>query len=301
MELRVLQYFLAVAREQSITGAAESLHLSQPTLSRQLRDLEEEMGSPLFNRGARRITLTEEGMILRRRAEEIMELVHKAESEVNLAGASVSGDVHIGAGETDGVRLLAMAANKLREKYPDIRFHIRSGDGADVMEQLDGGLIDFGLLIGRFDHSKYEVMQLPAVDTWGVLLRRDDPLAEKSVVSPADLWDRPLIVNRLAGNESFLSLLGKTADELHIAATYNLVFNGSLMAAEGIGLCVCLDKIVNTEGDNVLCFKPLAPSQQIEMYLVWKKYAIHSKAAEMYLKKVRELFPYPSGMDSDTI
>lgn len=291
MELRVLQYFLAVAREESVTGAAESLHLSQPTLSRQLKDLEDELGSQLFIRGSRRVTLTEEGMILRRRAEEIMDLVQKAENEVTLAGSSVTGDVYIGAGETDGVRLLAQAARELQTEHPDIHFHIMSGDGAEVTEQLDRGLIDFGLLLGAVDRTKYEFIKLPAHDTWGVLLRRDDPLAAKDMLSPSDLWDRPLILHRLStSDELILPLLQKTADELNIAATYNLVFNGSLMAAEGIGLCVCLNKIVNTEGDGVLCFRPLEGAPKASMYLVWKKYAIRSKAADAYLAKMQVLF-----------
>ncbi|MCH5353667.1 MAG: LysR family transcriptional regulator [Acutalibacter sp.] len=291
MELRVLQYFLAVAREESITGAAEALHLSQPTLSRQLKDLEEELGSTLFVRGARRVTLTEEGMLFRRRAEEIMELVHKAESEVVLSGSTVVGDVYIGAAETDGVRLLARAAHTLQAEHPGVRLHIMSGDGEEVTEQLDGGLIDFGLLLGEVDRTKYETLALPSTDTWGVLLRRDDSLAEKETLTPKDLWDRPLIFNRLTvrwGDTRML--LGKDVDELNIAGTYNLAFNGSLMAAEGVGLCVCLDKIVHTESDPVLCFRPLKPSPAVAMNLVWKKYAVRSKAAEAYLAKIRELF-----------
>ena len=147
------------------------------------------------------------------------------------------------------------------------------------------------MILSAPDHSKYEFLELPSTDTWGVLLRRDDPLAEKQILSPADLWDRPLIFNRLTvRGEGVQDLLGKPADELNIAATYNLVYNGSLMAAEGIGLCVCLDKIVNTEGDSVLCFRPLEPSPKVGMNLIWKKYAVRSKAAEAYLQKVQEMF-----------
>ena len=158
MELRVLQYFLAVTQEQSISGAAEFLHLSQPTLSRQLKDMEDELGKQLLIRGNRKVTLTEEGMILRKRAEEIMELVRKTEREISLSDEMIAGDIYIGAGETDGIRLLAQAAQKLQYDYPMIHFHIISGDSTTVTEQLDKGLIDFGLLFGKIDTTKYEFL-----------------------------------------------------------------------------------------------------------------------------------------------
>ena len=161
MELRVLQYFLAVTQEQSISGAAEFLHLSQPTLSRQLKDMEDELGKQLLIRGNRKVTLTEEGMILRKRAEEIMELVRKTEREISLSDEMIAGDIYIGAGETDGIRLLAQAAQKLQYDYPMIHFHIISGDSTTVTEQLDKGLIDFGLLFGKIDTTKYEFLNVP--------------------------------------------------------------------------------------------------------------------------------------------
>lgn len=175
MELRVLQYFLAAAREQSVSGAAAYLHLSQPTLSRQLRELEEELGKQLFIRGNRKITLTEEGMILRKRAEEIMNLVRKTEQEITLADEAVAGDIYIGAGETDAIRSIVRAAQQLQEKYLGVRIHISSGDAADVTEALDKGLIDFGILFDPKDLSKYNYLKIPEKDTWGVLMRRDAP------------------------------------------------------------------------------------------------------------------------------
>ncbi len=166
MELRVLQYFLAVTREQSISAAAESLHLSQPTLSRQLKDMEDELGKQLLIRGNRRITLTEEGMILRKRAEEILELVQKTENEITLPNETIAGDIFIGAGETEGVRILIEAAQSLRVQYPDIHLHIHSGDSCDVMEKLDKGLIDFGLVFENADTAKYESLRMPSCDSW---------------------------------------------------------------------------------------------------------------------------------------
>ena len=283
MELRVLQYFLAVAREQNISAAAQSLHLTQPTLSRQLRELEEELGKQLMVRGNRKITLTQEGMLLRKRAEEILELVDRAEREVMRSDDAVSGDIYIGTGETDGVRQIARAANRLQACYPGIRFHIVSGDAVDVCERLDKGLLDFGVLLGDIDKTKYHYMELPMKDTWGVLMRRDSPLAHRESVSPRDLWDKPLILSRQVDNKSGLyRWLRREPSELHTVSTYNLIYNASLMVDEGMGYAFTLDKLVNTTGSN-LCFRPLKPRLELGMYLVWKKSQIFSRAAELFL------------------
>lgn len=226
MELRVLQYFLAVAREQSISAAAESLHLTQPTLSTQLRAMEEELGKQLLIRGttgSRRVLLTEEGMILRKRAEEILALVQRTEEEIMHDDEAVVGDVYIGAGETDIVRLLARAAREIQKQHPDIRYHISSGNAEHVLEQLDKGLIDFGLLFGRTDTQKYEALPLPGKDTWGVLMRRDAPLAEKASVAPGDLLEKPLILTDQPDDAQLLTRwLSPAGGAPHVVATYNL-------------------------------------------------------------------------------
>lgn len=289
MELRVLGYFLAVTREQSISGAAESLHLSQPTLSRQLKEMEEELGKQLFIRGSRKVTLTDEGMILRKRAEEIMELVKKAEDEISFSDEAVAGDITIGAGETDGVRLLARVVRRLQEEYPLIHLHIISGDRVTVTEEMDKGLIDFGLLFGEVDTSKYEWMKLPYEDTFGVLMRQDAPLAEKEAISGEDLLDKPLIVSRQAIHDKNLSAILDGGERLNIVGTYNLLFNGSLMVQEGMGYAICLDKIINTTGNSGLCFRPLEPPVRAGMSLVWKKYQVFTKAAEKFLLAMQEL------------
>ena len=290
MELRVLQYFLAVTREQSISGAAEALHLSQPTLSRQLKDMEEELGKQLLIRGNRRITLTEEGMILRKRAEEIMELVQKAEHEIAASDEFIMGDITIGAGETDGVRFLARTAKALQEHYPGIHLHIISGDGENVEEYLDRGLIDFGFLCREIDAAKYEYLKVPGNDSFGILMRRDSPLAEKEFIAPEDLWDKPLIVSRqmLRGSEVG-KMLQCNQEKLNIAASYNLLFNGSIMVEEGIGYALCFDKIINVDGDSSLCFRPLLPKVETPLYVIWKKYQTFTKAAEKFLVKMQEL------------
>lgn len=292
MELRVLQYFLAVAREQNISAAAQSLHLTQPTLSRQLKELEEELGKQLMVRGSRKIVLTEEGMLLRKRAEEILDLVGRTEKEIAQSDDTVSGDIYIGTGETDGMRQIARTAKQLQEHSPGIHFHIVSGDAVDVCERLDKGLLDFGVLLGDIDKIKYHYLELPMKDTWGVLMRRDSPLAQQERILPQDLWDKPLILSRQVDNKSGLyRWLGREPEQLHTVATYNLIYNASLMVDEGMGYAFTLNKLVNTRGSQ-LCFRTLEPKLELGMYLVWKKSQIFSKAAELFLERLREqLFP----------
>ena len=292
MELRVLHYFLAVAREQSISAAAESLHLSQPTLSTQLKALEEELGKQLLIRGtkgSRKVVLTDEGMILRKRAEEILSLVKRTEDEISRADEAIVGDVYIGAGETDIVRFFARTAKELQRDYPDIHYHISSGNAEYVLEYLDKGLIDFGLLFGTVDTQKYESLPLPTRDIWGVLMRRDSPLAEKAGICPEDLWDKPLILSHQRGDAQYLSQwMKKDPAALRVVATYNLVYNASLLVDEGLGYALCLDKLIHTEGSG-LCFRPLDPPLEAASCIVWKKYQIFSKAAEAFLRSLHTM------------
>ena len=292
MELRVLQYFLAVAREQNISAAAESLHLSQPTLSTQLKALEEELGKQLLIRGtkgSRKVLLTEDGMILRKRAEEIISLVKRTENEISRSDEAVVGDVYIGTGETDTVRLFARAAKQLQAHCPDIHYHLSSGNAEYVLEYLDRGLIDFGLLFGTVDTQKYDAIPLPIRDTWGVLMRRDSPLAGKEAVTPEDLWDKPLIISRQRGDDQYLAQwMKKEFSSLHIVATYNLIFNASLLVDEGLGYALGLDKLINTDGSS-LCFRPLSPALEASPSIVWKKYQIFSRPARVFLDCLQKL------------
>lgn len=289
MEFRVLQYFLAVAREQSLSGAAEYLHLSQPTLSRQLKDLEDELGKQLFTRSNKGIALTEEGMILRKRAEEIVQLMKKTQDEIALSDEAISGDVYIGAGESDINRLLGQAARQLQQTWPKIHYHISSGNAVYVLEQLDRGLIDFGLVYGPIDNAKYESLQLPFPDTFGVLMRRDSPLAEKESITWEDLADKPLIFTAQE-HPDWQTPPNVPADfsKLNIVASYTLIYNGSLLVAEGLGYAVCFDKLINTEGTN-LCFRPLRPVFEVKASMIWKKYQLLSKPAQKFLLKMQEL------------
>ena len=292
MEFRLLEYFLAVAREQNITAAAESLHISQPALSTQLKALETELGKQLLIRGvkgSRKVVLTEEGMILRKRAEEMISLMRRTEEEITGVGETIAGNVFIGTGETETVRLFAQVAKKLQQKYPDIRYHISSGNAEHVLEYLDKGLIDFGLLFTEIDPQKYEAVPVPVKDTWGVLMRKDSPLAEKESICPDDLWDKPLIVSHQKGDDAYLNQwLQREASELHIVATYNLLFNASLLVSEGLGYALGFDKLINTQGSN-LCFRPLSPRLEARGFIVWKKYQVFSRAANIFLQYLRKL------------
>lgn len=288
MEVRVLRYFLAVAREETISGAAERMHVTQPTLSRQMMDLEEELGKPLFLRGKRRILLTEEGMFLRKRAQEIVELVEKTQSAFRTEEKDVSGEVWIGGGETDAMRLIARAARELQAQYPHISYHLFSGNAEEVAVRLDGGLVDFGIFVEPADLSRYDFIKLPVTDLWGVLMRKDSPLAQKQSIRPEDLLELPLLCSRqpMVRNE-ISGWLGSDYEKLHITATYNLLYNASLMVEEGMGYALCLDKIIRTPAEGPLCFRPLEPKLEVGLDIVWKKYQVFSKAAAKFLEHLQ--------------
>lgn len=297
MELRVLQYFLAIAREESITKAAEFLHITQPTLSRQIRELEEELGRQLFVRGSRKITLTEEGMLLRKRAEEITALLDKTESEIISAGDAVSGDVFIGCAETEQMRFLIRAAKRMRDDYPDVNFHLFSGNEEIVAERLDKGLVDFALFIGQVSLEKYNYLALPREDVWGLVMRRDHPLAAKERVRPEDLPGVPLICSRqMIDNNEMSGWLGRDFRELDIAATYNLVFNAALMVEEGMGAVLTIEGLCGTHTGDSLCFCPLEPRVTAGLVFAWKKYQVFSRAAEKFLEYVQQ--SVDNGLDS---
>lgn len=288
MDIRVLQYFLAVAREESITKAAETLHMTQPPLSRQLKDLEHELGKQLLIRGSKKVTLTEDGILLRKRAEELVDLMEKTKSELSSSNESITGEVYIGSAETDAISFFAQAAGTLQKEYPFIHYHIYSGDAERVLERLDKGLLDFGLLAGAADVEKYNYIQLPIADTWGVLMRKDSPLSEKKSICCEDLWDKPLILShQSSANSEMRSWLKKGEKKLNIVLTYDLIYNASHFVKKGFGYAIALDKIINTTGDSELCFRPLSPVMEANLCIVWKKYQIFSKASNAFLKTLQ--------------
>lgn len=295
MELRVLRYFLTIAREGSITNAANVLHVTQPTLSRQIHDLEEELGQRLFVRGSRNMSLTAEGMILRKRAEEIISMVDKTEAEFHSMSNVVSGDIYIGGGETEAVKLIAQIVCELRTAYPEIHYHLYSGNAEDVTERLDKGLLDFGLLIQPADISKYDYFNIPARDTWGVIMRKDIPLAKKETIRKEDLLNVPLICSRQVISEErhrneFAEWFGEDFYKLDIVTTFNLVYNAAIMVEAGVGYAITIDKIANTTESSSLCFRPLEPQLDSGLNIIWKKDQVFSAAAALFFKKLREHF-----------
>lgn len=295
MEIRVLRYFLAIAREGSITGAANFLHVTQPTLSRQIHDLEEELGQQLFTRGSHNMTLTAEGMILRKRAEEIISMVDKTEAEFISMEHIIGGDIYIGGGETEAIKLVARIAKELRETYPAIHYHLYSGNAEDVTERLDKGLLDFGILIQPANISKYDYLNIPAKDTWGVVMRKDSPLAEKETIRREDLLDVPLICSRQVmlrerSHNEFIAWFGDDFDKLNVVTTFNLFYNAAIMVDSGMGYAISLDKLANTSEESNLCFRPLEPKLESGLNIVWKKYQVFSSAAGLFLERLRESF-----------
>ena len=289
MDIRVLKYFLAVAREQSFSTAAERLFLSQPTLSRQLKELEDELGKTLLVRSNKGVTLTEEGIILRKRAEEIIDLMDKTEQEVRQSNDSVSGTVYIGAGETYAIKLIADTAHHLKADYPGIHYSFFSGNGTDVMEKLDRGLMDFGLIFGNIDRTRYEVIEIPLHDTWGVLMRQDEPLAKKASLTISDVSGLDLIIPRQPNHSTMLSeMIAEQAPDANIVAEYNLIYNASVMVGEGIGCAIALDRLINVSGDSKLCFRPFDPPMEAVCSFIWKRYSVFTKAAGIFLEQFKK-------------
>ncbi len=295
MEIRVLRYFLAVAREGSITAAANYLHLTQPTLSRQLKDLEEELGQTLLIRKSHRVTLTPEGMLLRKRAEEIIAMVDKTQSEFVSLGNTVSGNVYIGGGETRVMKEIATVIRDIQTAFPAIHFHLYSGNAEDVTERLDKGLLDFGVLIQPADLSRYQSLQLKGKDQWGVLMPKDSPLAAKKAIKKEDLLDLPLICSRQAicrhinGNE-FSHWFGEDFERLNIVSTFNLIYNAALLIEAGAGYAISLDGLTDTSRDSALCFRPLSPRLESRLAIVWKKDQVFSPAAQLFLDRITDLY-----------
>lgn len=287
MDIRELRYFLAVAREENITRAAESLHIAQPSLSKQLMELEKELGKQLLIRGKRKITLTEEGVLLRKRAEEIVELVEKTEQQIRYDQKEVMGDIYIG-GSSEHV--LGIAA-QLRESYPGIRYHFYSGDAVDVSERLNHGSLDFAVMLEPIDNVTYDFISLPDHSEWGILMKKDDVLAEKKVVTCEDMKRIPLIMHRRSGLQNEIAHWADTSVEsLHIVATYNVVHGSPVpFVQQGLGYFLTTRDMLAPVLDPSVCFLPLEPALPTHVALVWKKHAMLSKAAVTFLEAVKRI------------
>ena len=290
MDLRALRYFLEVAQEENITKAADYLHVTQPTLSRTLMELEQEFGKQLVIRGKRRLSLTQDGLLLRKRAMELIELADKTEAELREREDSVEGDVYIGAGESDGMRVIARICQELRKLHPGIRFRLSTGDGDEVKDRLDKGLVDLGLVFGPVDQAKYNAIPLPFEGIWGVILPADDPLASKPSVEPQDLWDRPLLLSQQALQGGFLQAwLHRELDDLNVCATYTTMLNAVMLTEGGFGCAMVIDGLFNLTNTG-LCFRPCIPSLTAGTSVIWKKYQVFSPPAELFLHALIEHF-----------
>ncbi len=289
MDIRVLKYFLAVAQEENITKAAEILHTAQSNLSRQLADMENEVGKKLFIRGSRKITLTEEGMFLRKRAKEIVELLDRTETDLMNYNEEISGTIHIGAIETDNMRVIAKTMLALKETHSQIQYDFFSGSIAEINEQLSKGILDFAFLLAPIDMDKFNYQKLPLYDRCGVLMRKDHPLAKKKTIQPEDVGDYPIWIAHQQLEENSLSgWLGRDLSSLNIISTFNLITTPSMMIDEGLGMAFTIENLVNTEAESNLHFVPLNPPVKAELYLVWKKYEMFTKAAETFLKHIQQ-------------
>lgn len=288
MELRVLRYFVQVARDESITKAAETLHISQPTLSKQLKDLETELGVKLFTRTNYAVRLTEDGIRLRLRAEDLLAIADQTVNEFRNKDRSISGDVRIGAAEGEAVRTLGRIMHQLKGLYPDIVYHMYAGDTEMLKEKLDSGFFDFLLICEEPDLHRYQAVTMPVDDEWGVVMKVDDPMAEKDSLTFEDIASLPLIVSRQALHQDLAHLFGADAHRLHFAATYDLAHNASLLVQEGFGYLLTFDHLVDLSERSGLVFRPLSPQLRTRSHLIYRKYQIFSAAAEVFLNTLEK-------------
>lgn len=290
MEIRVLRYFLEIAREENMTRASERMHISQPSLSKQMKDLEEELGKKLFRRGSTGLHLTDEGMLLRKRAEDILAMVDKTQEEFRSMGEVSGGDVHIGCAESYQLRYLADIMKRFRRRYPLLKYHILSGDTVQVAEKLDKGLLDFAVIVEPPNLQKYNYIELPVADTWGLVIRRDDPLAEKEAITAEDLQGVDLLSSAQSRDADFPRWCGDDMDKLNFVGTVNLAYNGTVFVRAGDACLLTFDKLTDTSVDSELCFRPLKPKLETKMYIIWKKYQVFSPIAELFVKELCKKF-----------
>lgn len=285
MDIRVLNYFVTIVQTKSISNAANTLHVTQPTLSRQIKDLEEELDTILFHRGSREIQLTDDGQYLYNRAIEILALVEKTENNIRKS-EEISGEIYIGAAETHSLDIVATVIKKMTDQYPEIRIHIRSGNADDILEHLNKGVYDLGITIGDFDNRKYNALALKNRDQWGVLVPKNHPLTKFDIVELADILSYPLITSAQTNND--LRELAGLGD-YHIVATYNLLYNASLLVKAGLGIAICLGDIINTSyTDSELIFIPFATQKHDSLQILWKKQSTQSPSTKLFLKLMQE-------------
>ena len=272
MEIRVLRYFLEIAREGNMSRAAERLHVTQPTLSKQMKDLEQELGKKLFKRGSTSVSLTDEGMLLRKRAEDLLAMADKITNEFQAMDDITGGDIYIGCAES---------------------YLVTSGDTEQVTERLDRGLLDMAFIVEPPDLSKYNYLEVPEYDTWGVLMRKDNPLAAKEAIAFDDLLDIPIFCSEQSAKMDLPRWCSDNLDRLNILATFNLCNNGAVFVREGLGVELTFEKLVETNAESDLCFRPITPPLHTKMYVIWKKYQIFTPVANLLLEEIKKIIVLP--------
>ena len=297
MEIRTLRYFLAVAREENMTRAAEVLHVTQPTLSKQLKSLEEELGKKLFLRHSFSIQLTEEGHLLRRRAEDLVRLADKITSEFGTLTDNSTGDIYFGLAESWQIRYLAREIQKLKQQCPGLRYHMTSGDTEQVTERLDRGILDFAVLADIPDPARYYGIPFPEPDVWGLVFPETDPLAALPCIRFEDLKGLPLFCSGQSWNRDIPRWCGDRVEQLHLEGSFRLSYNGSVFAHEGLGYLLTFDHLVRTGPGTGMVFRPLEPRLETGLYLIWKKHQVFSPIAERFLEQVRTAFTEREGRD----
>ncbi len=287
MEIRTLRYFLAVAREENMTRAAEYLHVTQPTLSKQIQSLEDELGKKLFIRHSFRIELTEEGMLLRKRAEDLVSMADKIAGEFSALDDITGGDVYFGLAESYQIRFLAREIRRFKEVCPGLRYHITSGDTEQVTEKLDRGLLDFAVLAEEPDTAKYNFLSFPDADVWGLIVPSNHPLAGKPAITADDLAGLPLFCSEQGWKKDIPRWCGEKMDKLRLEGSFRLSYNASLFVKEGLGFLLTLDRLIDTSERSGLTFRPLTPRLEENIYLVWKKYQLFTPIAGRLLDALR--------------
>ena len=288
IETRLLYYFLAIAREQNITKAAERLFISQSTLSKQMMDLERQLGKQLFIRGKRKVTLTEDGLFFRNRAKEIVGLLETTETALQSDTQALSGDITIGCGETAAMDIVAGQLKVFHDQYPGVKIHLYSGDADAVLKRLDQGIVDMGLLLGPVRQEQYDYVSIRRKDRYGLLMPGDCELAGLEAVNIDMLKTLPLILSEqtFSGQQN-MDWFGTDYSVFNVVATYSLIYNATFLVEHGIGYALCLDKLVNTKGRN-LAFRPISPELSVDLYIITKKYQIFSPAAKVFYHMIKE-------------
>ena len=290
MEIRSLRYFLAVAREESMTKAAELLHVTQPTLSKTMKSLEDELGKKLFTRHSFSISLTEEGALLRDRAEDLVTMADKIESEFLSLDDITGGELFLGLAESYQIRHLAREIRRLKERYPGLNYHITSGDTEQVTEKLDKGLLDFAVICDAPDTRKYDYAVFPEGDIWGLILPADAELAKKKTINIDDLQGLPLITSKQGWNGDIKAWAGDRFDMLHLEGSFRLAYNASMFVREGLGYQLSFRHLVDVSESSGLVFRPLSPPLETKLYLIWNRWQTFTPIAERFLDQIKSSF-----------